>query len=197
MFCSVNVSDVSVCGCICAIGVVIMLVWVWMLQMRADDESTQRTAFSVVRSPGCADGSDPPPLAKFTSGSSHSLLQQQQLHQVDHQGILTSRQYDDRQQRQRSTRQPSKASSPTTSITSHQSATTSSSAAVPATPSRSLSTLRIAFVDDETANCRLGARMLQRLGIPGSSITFLRDGKAVGRYLIVLVPSTECHATYS
>jgi hypothetical protein len=36
--------------------------------------------------------------------------------------------------------------------------------------------LRVAFVDDEEANCRLGIRMLGRLGIPRANVVVLRDG---------------------
>ncbi len=36
--------------------------------------------------------------------------------------------------------------------------------------------LRVAFVDDEEANCRLGIRMLGRLGIPRANVVILRDG---------------------
>ena len=40
-------------------------------------------------------------------------------------------------------------------------------------------TLKIAFVDDELSNCRLGLRMLARLGVPASNITVLSDGTRV------------------
>jgi hypothetical protein len=36
--------------------------------------------------------------------------------------------------------------------------------------------LRIAFVDDEKPNCRLGLRLLARIGIPATSVTVLTDG---------------------
>jgi hypothetical protein len=36
--------------------------------------------------------------------------------------------------------------------------------------------LRVAFVDDEEANCRLGIRMLGRLGISRANVVVLRDG---------------------
>ena len=42
-----------------------------------------------------------------------------------------------------------------------------------------LSTLRIAFVEDEPANCRLGMRLLFKLGIPASNVTVMKDGEAV------------------
>ena len=38
------------------------------------------------------------------------------------------------------------------------------------------SQLRIAFVDDEKPNCRLGVRMLGRLGVPTANIIVLTDG---------------------
>ena len=40
----------------------------------------------------------------------------------------------------------------------------------------SVASLRVVFVDDETANCRLGLRMLTRLGVQAANITVLRDG---------------------
>ena len=36
--------------------------------------------------------------------------------------------------------------------------------------------LKIAFVDDETANCRLGVRMLTRLGVATQNIIVISDG---------------------
>jgi hypothetical protein len=36
--------------------------------------------------------------------------------------------------------------------------------------------VRVAFVDDEQANCRLGLRMLARLGVPAANVVVLRDG---------------------
>ena len=41
-----------------------------------------------------------------------------------------------------------------------------------------LSTLRIAFVDDEAANSRLGLRLLLKLGIPASNVTMMKDGES-------------------
>ena len=37
--------------------------------------------------------------------------------------------------------------------------------------------MRVVFVDDEAANCRLGVRMLGRIGVPDANVTVLRDGK--------------------
>jgi hypothetical protein len=36
--------------------------------------------------------------------------------------------------------------------------------------------IHIVFVDDEPANCRLGLRMLQRLGVPRDAVTVLDSG---------------------
>ena len=44
-------------------------------------------------------------------------------------------------------------------------------------PSRTdMSTIRVVFVDDEAANCRLGLRMLLKLGVLRENITFLTNG---------------------
>ena len=48
-------------------------------------------------------------------------------------------------------------------------------AALPSPP-KALSTFRVCFVDDESANCRLGLRMLARLGVPSQNIIVLADG---------------------
>lgn len=46
-----------------------------------------------------------------------------------------------------------------------------------ALPSRTdMSTIRVVFVDDEAANCRLGLRMLLKLGVLRENITFLTNG---------------------
>ena len=39
-----------------------------------------------------------------------------------------------------------------------------------------VSSRRVVFVDDEPANCRLGLRMLSKLGIPRENITVLANG---------------------
>ena len=39
-----------------------------------------------------------------------------------------------------------------------------------------MSSRRVVFVDDEPANCRLGLRMLSKLGIPRENITVLANG---------------------
>ena len=39
-----------------------------------------------------------------------------------------------------------------------------------------VSSRRVVFVDDEPANCRLGLRMLSKLGIPRENITVLVNG---------------------
>jgi CheY-like chemotaxis protein len=39
-----------------------------------------------------------------------------------------------------------------------------------------MSTIRVVFVDDEAANCRLGLRMLLKLGVLRENITFLTNG---------------------
>ena len=41
---------------------------------------------------------------------------------------------------------------------------------------RAISQFRVVFVDDEAANCRLGVRLLGRLGIPAENVTVLTDG---------------------
>ena len=47
---------------------------------------------------------------------------------------------------------------------------------IPTTPIRNVRCVRVAFVDDEGANVRLGSRMLQRLGVPSANVTVLRSG---------------------
>ena len=42
-----------------------------------------------------------------------------------------------------------------------------------------LAAITVAFVDDEQANCRLGVRMLARLGVPASHVTVLKDGEVL------------------
>ena len=49
-----------------------------------------------------------------------------------------------------------------------------SSEAVP--PRTDMTSMRVVFVDDEAANCRLGLRMLPRLGLQRDNITFLTNG---------------------
>ena len=39
-----------------------------------------------------------------------------------------------------------------------------------------LASLRVVFVDDEAANCRLGLRMLTRTGVDKDNIVFLSNG---------------------
>lgn len=50
----------------------------------------------------------------------------------------------------------------------------------PAEAAARLTTMRIAFVDDEKANCRLGMRMLGILGVPRDHVTVLVDGTSRG-----------------
>ncbi len=45
-----------------------------------------------------------------------------------------------------------------------------------------LAALRVVFVDDEPANCRLGLRMLVKLGVARDNITVLVNGESVGKY---------------
>ena len=45
----------------------------------------------------------------------------------------------------------------------------------PASP-EFLAAVRVAFVDDEAANCRMGLRMLSKLGVPRENITVLNSG---------------------
>ncbi len=40
-----------------------------------------------------------------------------------------------------------------------------------------IATVRVAFVDDEVANRRLGLRFLARLGVSSANVTMLRDGE--------------------
>ncbi len=50
---------------------------------------------------------------------------------------------------------------------------------------RPLSSLRVVFVDDEGANCRLGLRLLQRLGVARENVVFLANGEA-------MTPNSPC-----
>ena len=56
------------------------------------------------------------------------------------------------------------------------------------------SNFRIAFVDDETANCRLGVRMLGRLGIPAKNIVILSDGTLAAAVNTVWIRGEESAA---
>ena len=47
---------------------------------------------------------------------------------------------------------------------------------VPVAAVKPLSSLRVALVDDEAANCRLGLRLLAKLGIPNDNVHVLVDG---------------------
>ena len=47
-------------------------------------------------------------------------------------------------------------------------------------PVKALADLRVVFVDDEGANCRLGLRLLAKLGIPAANVTVLHDGRGQG-----------------
>ena len=46
----------------------------------------------------------------------------------------------------------------------------------PVVSGKPLSDLRIAFVDDEPANCRLGLRLLTKLGVAAHNVTVMTDG---------------------
>jgi CheY-like chemotaxis protein len=50
-----------------------------------------------------------------------------------------------------------------------------------------LATVRIAFVDDEAANRRIGDRLCRRLGIPPENIVMLTDGAVSSRVIACLV----------
>ena len=39
------------------------------------------------------------------------------------------------------------------------------------------SATRVVFVEDEPANCRLGLRLLAKLGVPAANVTVLADGE--------------------
>ncbi len=43
--------------------------------------------------------------------------------------------------------------------------------------SNPLAALRVVFVDDETANCKMLMRMLTRMGVLAANVTQLHDGK--------------------
>ncbi len=55
-----------------------------------------------------------------------------------------------------------------------------------ATASSTFATLRVAFVEDEIPNCRLGLRLLTRLGLKSENITLLHDG-TVGTVTLLTV----------
>ncbi len=57
--------------------------------------------------------------------------------------------------------------------------TTGSAGAASGRSSCIFADLRIAFVDDELPNCRLGRRMLTKLGIAPENIIFLHDGSYI------------------
>lgn len=46
-----------------------------------------------------------------------------------------------------------------------------------------LASLRVVFVDDEAANCRLGLRMLTRAGVDKDNIVFLSNGPCSSLHL--------------
>ena len=48
----------------------------------------------------------------------------------------------------------------------------------PPLPLKPVAEFRIAFVDDEPANTRLGQRFLTKLGIPAANVTIMKDGTA-------------------
>ena len=43
-------------------------------------------------------------------------------------------------------------------------------------PTQAVSSLRVAVVDDEAANCRLAVRLMTKIGIPGDAVRVLTDG---------------------
>ena len=59
----------------------------------------------------------------------------------------------------------------------------------------SLTSLRVVFVDDEAANCRLGLRMLTKAGVTKDNIVFLSNGlcsdKSARLFLVSVVLRTE------
>lgn len=52
--------------------------------------------------------------------------------------------------------------------------------------------LSVLFVDDESANCRIGMRTLKNLGVPPDRITVLNDGTAPEGGFVVCVYARVC-----